>query len=99
MKPTPFEGTCRSIGIVVIPFHDAITACYNFSECRRIMWNLVAMFIDYQKFTGSDQLHTLTSLDSRSFLGRERCMLWSWFADSDERRCLSQTIHLRDLPP
>ena len=64
MKPATFKGMRRSIGIVIIAFHNDITVCHNFAECRSIVWNLIAKLIDYQKFTGSDQLHTLTGLET-----------------------------------
>src|ERR1700694_3520721 len=98
MKPASFKGTRRSFGVVVIAFHDDIAACHNFAEGRPIMWDLFALFIDYQQFTGSDQLHSLAGLDDCVGLGGERGMLWTWLADGDERCRLGQAIPLRDLP-
>src|ERR1700730_18525758 len=48
MKPAPLKGTRRSFGVVVIALHDDIAACHNFTECRPIVRDLVALFIDYQ---------------------------------------------------
>src|SRR2546425_13147141 len=99
MKPASLKGTRRRFGVVVIAFHDDIATRHNFAECRPVVWNLIALFIDYQQFTGGDQLHPLAGLDSRACLGGERGMLWTWLADGEERCCLGQAIHLRDLPP
>src|ERR1700694_1037653 len=98
MKPASLKGTRRSFGVVVIAFHDDIAACHDFAEGRPVVRDLFALFIDYQQFTGSDQLHSLAGLDGCACLGGERGMLWTWLADGDERCRLGQAIHLRDLP-
>src|SRR3989454_10302751 len=99
MKPASLKGTRRSFRVVVIALHDHIAACHNFAECCPVVRNLVALFIDDQEFTGSDQLHSLAGLDSSACLRRKRGMLWTWLADGEEGRCLSQAIYLYDLPP
>src|SRR5579859_1179180 len=99
MKPASLKSSRRGFGVVVIALHDYIAACHNFAEGCPVVRNLITLFIDYQQFTGSDQLYSLAGLDGCACLGRERGMLWTWLAYSDERRRLGQAIHLCDLPP
>src|SRR5579875_870070 len=98
MKPPSLKGTCGSFLIVVIALHHDIAACYNFADSLSVVRNLIALCIDDQQFTGSDQFHSLVGFEGCKCLRGERGMFWSWLANADERRCLCQAIHLRDLP-
>src|SRR5947209_12562519 len=99
MKPASLKSTRRRFGVVIVALHDDIAACHNFAKGRPVVWNLVTLLIDYQEFTGGDQLHSLAGFDGCAFLRGKRGVLWTWLADGDEGCRLGQAIHLGDLPP
>src|SRR5260370_17886081 len=98
MEPASLKGTLRRFRVLVIALHDDIAACHNFAEGLPVVRDLAALLIDYQEFTGGNQLHSLTGFDGCTCLGGERGMLRTWLADGEERCCLGQAIHLGDLP-
>src|SRR5579884_3877135 len=93
MKPATLESTCRSLGIIVVAFHNDVAARHNLANRRPIVGNLVALFINDQQFARSHQFHSLARFDDRPLLWGERGMLRARLADRNERSRLRSEEH------
>src|SRR5262245_4393131 len=95
VEPAALERTFGRLGIAVIARHHDIASRDYLADRGTIARHVPARFVHDPQLARCDQLYALSSLDPRPVGRRELGVLRPGLADSDEGRCLGETINLR----
>ena len=98
MKPSAAESLLGRYRVVVIAGHDHIAARDDFTLSNTIVRHVVALRVHYAQLARCNQLNTLARFDRGPFADRQGRMFRPRLANRDERRCLGQSVNVRDGP-
>ena len=98
MKPAAAQRLLGRFRIVVVAGHDHVAARDDFTLSNAIVRHVVALRVHHAQLARCNQLNTLARFDRGPFADRKRRMFRPRLANGDERRCLGQSINVRDRP-